>query len=307
MKEEFKYVVDNSEYVSIDKTKIDDFISELGEINYVHWSKELDLKLEEKEWINLAFIMEAMNFCFWQKPKWKIEYKNDIVGGSNALFYAIIKQVENNIDFLKIENLDKIDKEQFYKIMNGVEGTCPLIDKRYENFREVIEYIKNNNFYDELFSIKSDIELLKYITTHFKSFDDKSTYKNKTIHFNKRATLLANDLYYLSDTINKNVGNVNNLSGCADYGIPRTFRDYGLLIYNEKLSKMIDNEEEIPHDSDMEIEIRGNMLYIIDEIKDRLKEKNIIVNSVELDNLIWWMGKKTEHKSTAHHTVTIYY
>lgn len=148
---------------------------------------------------------------------------------------------------------------------------------------------------------------MDYITSNFKSFNDKSIYKDKTIHFNKRATLLTNDLYYLSETVRNNIGNVNNLSGCADYGIPRTFRDYGILIYNEKLSKMVDNEEEIPHDSDMEIEIRANMLYIIELIKEKLINKNIIVNSVELDNLIWWMGKKITRKSPSHHTITIFY
>ena len=307
MKDEFKYVVDNSKYVQIDNTKLEKFINDLGEINYVHWSKELDLNLNEKEWITLAFIIESMNFCFWKKPKWKIEYKNDLVSGSNALFFAIIKQVEKDKNFLKIENLDAIDEDNFFEVLKGVEGECPFIDKRYENFREVVNYIKNNDLFDELFSIKSDIELLSYITNNFSSFDDKSVYKGKTIHFNKRATLLTNDLYYLSETIRNNVGNVNNLSGCADYGIPRTFRDYGLLIYNDELVKLIDNEEEIPHDSDMEIEIRGNMLYLIELIKDKLRAKDIIVNSVELDSLIWLMGKKIERKSVAHHTMTIYY
>lgn len=102
MKEEFRYVVNNSKYVKIDNTKLEKFINDLGEINYVHWSKELDLKLNEKEWITLAFIIESMNFCFWEKPKWKIEYKGNLVSGSNALFYAIIKQVENNKNFLKL-------------------------------------------------------------------------------------------------------------------------------------------------------------------------------------------------------------
>ena len=307
MKDEFKNVVDNSKYVQIDNTKLEKFINDLGEINYVHWSKELNLDLNEKEWITLAFIIESMNFCFWKKPKWKIEYKNDLVSGSNALFFAIIKQVEKDKNFLKIENLDAIDKDKFSELLKGVEGECPLIDKRFENFKEVVNFIKNTDFFAEIFSIKSDIELLNYITNNFSSFDDKSVYKGKTIHFNKRATLLTNDLYYLSETIRNNVGNVNNLSGCADYGIPRTFRDYGLLIYNDKLVKLIDSEEEIPHDSDMEIEIRGNMLYLIELIKDKLKDKDIIVNSVELDNLIWWMGKKIDRKSVAHHTMTIYY
>ena len=57
----------------------------------------------------------------------------------------------------------------------------------------------------------------------------------------------------------------------------------------------------------MEIEIRANMLYVIELIKDKLKETGILINSVELDNLIWWMGKKQTKKSNAHHTITIYY
>ena len=307
MKDEFKYVVDNSKYVKIDKTKLEEFINDLGEINYAHWSKELELNLNEKEWIILAFIIESMNFCFWRKPKWKVEYKDSLVSGSNALFYVIIKQVEDNKNFLKLENLEKIDRDEFYEILKGVEGDCPLIDEKLKSFKEVINYIRNNNFYEELFKIKKDTELLDYITSNFKSFDDKSIYKSKTIHFNKRATLLVNDLYYLSETIRNNITNVNNLSGCADYGIPRTFRDYGLLIYNKELSELVDSEKEIPHDSDMEIEIRANMLYIIELIKEKLIKRNIIINSVELDNLIWWMGKKINRKSPVHHTITIFY
>lgn len=307
MKEEFKYVVDNSKYVSINQNEIEGFINSLGDINYSHWSNELNLDLSEKEWILLAFIIESMNFCFWEKPKWKIEYNNEIMSGSNALFYSVIREVEINKDFLNIGYLHSISKEQFIKIFNSIEGKIPLFEERYNNFKEVVNYIYDNEkFYDDLFSIKNDRELLKYITDNFSSFDDKSTYKNRTIHFNKRATLLTNDLFYLSKTINNNLGNVNNLSGCADYGIPRTFRDYNILIYNDELSKMVDNEEEISHDSEIEIEIRANMLYVIEIIKEILEQKGIIVNSVELDNLIWWMGKKNK-KSNTHHTVTIFY
>ena len=164
------------------------------------------------------------------------------------------------------------------------------------------------NFYEELYNINSDTLLLEYIINRFPSFNDKSVFKGRTIHFNKRATLLVNDLFYLSKTIHANLGNVNNLSGCADYGITRTFRDYGILEYSDELKNLIDNEKEILHDSEMEIEIRANMLYVIEIIKEKLKEKNIIINSVELDNLIWHMGKKNKgKKSIVHHTITIFY
>ena len=309
MKEEIKYVVDNSKYVSIDYNRVNDFVKDLGKPKYEHWYKEIDLKLNDKERILLAFIIESMNFCFWQKPKWKIEYHGDIVSGSNALFYSVIREVENNSKFLNVEYLYNLTKEDFEKIFEAVEGNVPLIDERYSNFKEAVNFVhNNNNFYNDLYNIKSDVELLNYITSNLTSFDDKSMYKGKIIHFNKRATLLANDLFYMSETIRKNLGNVNNLSGCADYGIPRTFRDYGILKYSKELKELIDNEKEIMHDSEMEIEIRANMLYVIELIKEELKNNNILINSVELDNLIWWIGKKNkDRKSVAQHTITIFY
>lgn len=309
MKNEFKYVVDNSKYVSICYDNIDQFINEMGENKYVHWSKELNLKLSDKEWILLGFLIESMNFCFWKKPKWSIEYNGNIVSGSNALFYSIIREVERNQDFLNIEYLKNLSQEKFNKIFESDIGVLPLKNERYNNFKEVVDFIYNNkNFYNELYNIKSDIELLNYITCNLSSFDDKSVYKGKLIHFNKRATLLVNDLFYMSKTINLNLGNVNELSGCADYGIPRTFRDCGILVYSKELQELVDNEKEILHNSEMEIEIRANMLYVIEIIKEKLKTRGILINSVELDNLIWWIGKNNKkRKSPSHHTVTIFY
>ena len=305
--EDIEYVVKNSHYIKLNLDKIDHFIEDLGTPNYIHWSKEFNLDLTEKEWILLAFIVESMNFCFWQKPKWIIEYQNEKISGSNALLYTIIKQVEKDKDFLNITNLNKLTFEDFKIIFKGISGECPFLKERYQNFKETINYISNHDFYNELYTIKNNQDLLKYITNNFNSFKDISTYKGKKIYFYKRATLLTNDIYHLSPTIKNNVHDVNNLRGCADYGIPRTFRDYGILIYNDELSNMVDNEIEIKHNSEMEIEIRANILYIIELIKEKLKKQNTIINSVELDSVIWNMGKKMIGRSNSHHTITIYY
>lgn len=308
MKEQFKYIVDNSKYVSINYNSIDTFIKEMGKINYTHWSKNTDLNLNEKEWIILSFLIESMNFCFWNKPKWKIETSDGIVSGSSALFYIFINEVKKNKDFLIIDNLEKINFKKFKTIFNKNDSFCQFLKERYINFKEVLKNIKEKDFFTELYSNESDIELVNYIVKKFKSFDDKSIYKGKVIHFNKRATLLANDLYNVSNILKAKIKNVDNLSGCADYGIPRIFRDFGLLVYNEKLSNIVDKEKQISHDSEMEVEIRGNMLYLIELIKEKLIDKDIIINSIELDNIIWWMYKKNvSFKSNVHHTITIYY
>lgn len=307
MNNELKYVIDNSQYVKINNKKLEEFLEKIELPKYTHWSKELNLDLNEREWITLAIIVEAMNFCFWQKPKWKIEYHENILSGSAALFYTIIKEVEKDKSFLKIDNLKKIDYLKFQEIFKGVENKCPLLEERYNNFQEVVKVIDNKNFFKGLFSIRNDIDLQRFIITKFPCFNDSSLYKNRIIHFYKRATLLTNDLYYVSNTIRENINNVDNLIGCADYGIPRTLRDYGILEYSEELSKMIENEQEIVHDSEMEIEIRANMLYVIELIREYLNKKNYNINSVELDSIIWNIGNKIDHLTKVHHTITIYY
>jgi len=240
MKEELKFVVDNSEYVSINYKKINEFINQIGTPSYEHWYKKLNMSLPEEKQILLAFLIESMNFCFWRKPKWKIEYNNQIYNGSNALFFSIIKEVEKNKDFLDINYLYNLKKEDLHKIFSPVEGEIPLLDERYKNLKEVISFVYNNkDFYKELYQIKSDIKLIEYITKNINCFNDMSKYKGKIIHFNKRATLLANDLFHMSETIKNNIKNVNNLCGCADYAIPRTFRDYGILEYSKELAEII--------------------------------------------------------------------
>ena len=304
-----KFVVDNSQYVSINKNKINDFTNSVNDLDYEHWSKNIDLELYEKEWILLCFIIESLNFCFWPKPKWEIIYKEQKINGSMAMLYSIIKAVQNKTITLDIEELKKIDKKQFASIFETKYGTLPMIEKRYENFVQTINFFDSNkNIYEELFAIHNDIDLLEYITSSLDSFDDKSNYKGITVSFNKRATLLVNDLYNVSPTIKDNIGNVNNLSGCADYGVPRVFRDFGILEYSKDLSDIIDSERELNHDSEMEIEIRANMLYCIELIKNEFAHKNKTINAVQLDNLIWWFYKKNiGGKSIPHHTITTYY
>lgn len=309
VREQLKYVVENSDYVKINYTQLDSFIKSLGKPNYQHWYNFTSLNLNEKEKIILAFIIESLNFCFWQKPKFKIEYKGNIIKGSEALFYSIIREVESNKDFLDIEFLNKLTKDDFEKIFYSPDSKIPLFDLRYDLFKDTVKtmYNKGQSFFDELFNKKSDVDLLKYIVSEFKYFDDSSIYKGKRIEFNKRATLLVNDLYYMSSTIHNNLKNVDNLTGCADYGIPRTLRTYGILEYNEELSNIIDNERELKHDSNMEIEIRANMLYVLELIREKLENEGIKINSVELDNIIWQMGTKKKNVNPYHHTITIFY
>lgn len=307
--ETLKFISENSRYVFINKARIRSFVNNIDSWEYHYWINKKEFGMSEEEFIIFAFLCESMNFCFWENRKWRVLYGNKEYVGSEALFYTILREVSSNKFFLNVEYLKKIKYSQFRNILMSNGELPALVFKRFKLFKETIKIIakKKEYFFQELFALESDEELLKYIVKNFKHFDDKSRFKGRTIHFNKRAILLANDLFRMSETIRTNLKTINNLTGGADYAIPKVLYEQGILTYDNKLSKIIQNKKIIKHNSQMEVEIRANTLYVLEIMKDILKSKNIHLTSIELDNIIWNMRKNTDSQFPPHHTKTIYY
>lgn len=306
MKDILEYVTANSGYVFVNKDKITSFVENISNWEYNYLFSDLKSILDEKQCIIFSFICESINFCFWGNND-DLNYKNYI--GSETMFNNLKQNIKNNPLILDIENLNNLSLEDFEKLIGNDVIKFPLYETRFKLLKDTINIINNKkgNFFNELFEVKSDIELLNYITNHFWHFDDKSIYKNKTIKFNKRATLLVNDLYQLSDTIKTNISTLDNLMGCADYALPRMLYENGILIYSNELLKIIESKKLIEHDSEFEIEIRANTLYALELIKEELRRNNINLNSIQIDNIIWNMRTKLEHIIPVHRTITIYY
>ena len=299
-----KYICENSEYVSINQERILEFINNNSNWNYNYWLEDLKKSLNEKECIIFAFLCESINFCFWGNENYNENYI-----GSETIFYKIKEKVLNKSLSLNIKSLIDITESEFNDIFGDSYKEIPLMHQRYILFKNTIYviYSKKEKFFNEIFSFNQDLDLLNYITSNFTDFEDKSIYKGKQINFNKRATLLVNDLFWLSDTVRRNLNNLNNLTGCADYALPRLLLENEILIYNEDLLKTIMDKNLIPHNSLMEIEIRANTLYVIESIKQILASRNININSIELDNIIWRMRTNYNHKIPVHRTLTICY
>lgn len=303
---QIKHVVDNSEHVKIDMDSLRKYAGSLKITKNEYWLRGIPLNISEKEYILLMFLAESMNFCFWKEPYIEKTFNGVHHKRSIALVYAIIDKALSDKEFLNIDILTNLSKQELLSILGG-DNNMPLIDERYNNLVETINLIhsKGETFYNDLFSKTTDEELLNYIVSEFPSFRDISSYKGKEVCFYKRATLLVHDLFEVSSTIKNNINNIDSLLACADYGIPRTLRYFNVLNYSKELNEMIDNKTIIAHDSAYEIEIRANMIYAIELIKEELADKGIIINSITLDDIIWLSGRniKAEH----HRTETIYY
>lgn len=306
-----QFVVNNSKYVKIKEENIENAINLITNNEKKSWlnSDLLDLnKYSQNQIIMYLILCESLNFCYWNSDiKWKIEYKGEWYSGSFGLFYGISKAIQNGYDLLNVDYLEKITIEQLDEIFKGTTS-IPLLKERYEIIKQLVQELKNIDDLSKTLDSNNDIELLNNIINNFSNFKDISIYKGKKVYFFKRAILLVGDLIENVKTIKEKVKNDNNMLGCADYKIPQVLRHLEILEYNEELTQIVDSKQQLKHDSEMEIEVRANMLYALELIKNKLHQKGIEINSTQIDNTLWLLSKNKEFKAKPYHlTKTIYY
>lgn len=317
LQDSIKYVVDNSDHVTIDEKAIDNFISGFNPNNINHWTKAcpfkyVQLKSFEDE-LDRCFLQDTQAFCFWGYPiKWTIKYKNQTLDGWWALLACFQKAIETGTPLLKGKYLANITLKQTSELFFG-DPAIPLLQQRKEMLNEIGNTLikkydgRFHNFYQN--ASRDAIELLNQIITIFPAFDDKSEYKGRTIYFYKKAQLLIHELSNKAKASEYGkVTGIDNLTGKADYKIPAILRNCSILVYSPKLADMVDNRKELDSSSSMEVEIRANMLWANHLICKKLKPIHPTITPMVLDGILWIASqKKTPNNKPYHLTKTTAY
>lgn len=293
-----KYVEENSKHVKINYPRLDEIIKSINITNNKHWLESNPqgiLDMPPVDIINFLLILHTIgDYCFWGEPKWEIETETGKLDGSFAMIYLLIKRLKENKSF-------EMSKKEFKDYLKG-NVDIPLIDKRYESLKEVNNYLKNNNFYEEIRPLTKDIDLLNYLVNTFSFLTDKSEYKGKTICFYKRAQLLTSDILYIRKLKENIEVDRSNIVGCADYKIPQVMHCYGILEFNNELEGLLENKTLIDKDSEMEVEIRANDIVVIDYIARKLNNK---LDRMDINDYIWTLGQdKSKISKNYHRTLT---
>lgn len=296
-----KYISENSKHVSINEEKLNQFVKGIDNIKMEHWLSSSPfglLELPVETIINFLLIYESIDFSFWGSPKWSIETTSGKLDGSIALLYALLNYVKKE----KTTDFSNISTEKFSNILKGTPE-IPLLEKRFKIIKEVSTIVNKKmqgNFYRYIKHITSDKELFEIIINSFPSFKDERTYNNKIIYFYKLAQLLTSDILHIREEKEQIKVDYTHLVGCADYKIPQVLRGLGILNYNDKLSKLIDNRIEIPVNSVYEVEIRANMITVIDMINKKLDYK---YSRMDINDYLF-MQKKNKNLTLKPHHLT---
>ena len=298
IKNSCKYVVENSEHVKIDYSKLDDFITNIDCNNLKNWLlynpyNLLDLDIETL--VNFLLVFESIDYSFWGQQKWTIETEDGLKDGSDALLYDMLKYAKK----LGNATFNDVSFNEFRNILKG-NIEIPFLEERYKTISEINEIVNkkmSGNFYKYIKNITSDTELFNLIINNFESFKDERIYDGKVIYFYKLAQLLTSDILHLREEIEKITVDYSNLIGCADYKIPQVLRALGITKYDKELSYMVDNKKEIEISSKYEVEIRASQIFVLGYIKNRLNS----FKSVDINDFLFNYSKKLKNIVKPYH------
>ena len=119
----------------------------------------------------------------------------------------------------------------------------------------------------------------------------------ETIYFYKLAQLLTSDILHIREYLENVKVDYSNLIGCADYKIPQTLRELGIIEYDYELPNIVDARQELEISSKYEVEIRASRIVVIDYIKSKLKN----VNSIDINDYLFTYSKKVKNIVRPYH------
>jgi len=310
-----KPVIQKSKYVTINEEKLREACLKFSPDKIDYWMNKSPYnpsKLTDLNKLNFIFVFNSINFCYWGNPKWTIKYMDKQYDGAWGIIASLGRAIDNNIPILDAKFLSTLSKNDLKEILKG-NITIPLFNERLKILREngkILAEKYNGQFSKVLEKSENDaLRLLEILTADFPSFDDTAQYNCQKVIFHKRAQLAISDIYRtFKGKKFGNLKNIDQLTAFADYKIPQSLRNLGILEYAPELAAKIDNKIQIPAGSEEEVEIRANAIWAIELMKKELKAKNFDVTSMDIDSYLWLLGQnKSPNDRPYHLTKTIFY
>ena len=282
------YVVEHARVVKINQDAVARAADALAEkrVEPPAWNYEWHYHDGTERTVNYLFLLDALNFCFWGRPRWKIEYPISVIAsrqaakqspesvgiasaqktrlamtqhldGYWALAASLKRAIEKNPEFAEAEFLARITPQELADVFAGV-GTIPLFTERWRNARELGTTLKNlwNSQAAHLVECaeRDAARLAQMVADNFASFNDIAVYDHREVRLFKRAQIVVTDVWGAFNR--KGWGefeNMDALTAFADYKLPQILRAWGILKYAPTLARKVDAQIELAAGSPEEI------------------------------------------------------
>eukprot|EP00850_Spirogloea_muscicola_P015034 SM000112S23976 [mRNA] locus=s112:93051:95138:+ [translate_table: standard] len=253
--------------------------------------------------VQYILVLDALNFCFW--PDEELQYEHLARGLTRAL--------ERDAHALDAHRLVEYDGPSLRRLLQWSKP-LPLEDERARLLQEVgleLQRAYNGEAVNLLLAANGSAPaLVDLVTRSFAGFQDHSVYKGQQIALYKRAQIFVGDIWgaFRGEGLGS-FSNMEDLTMFADYLVPAILREWGVLIYGDRLAAQIDNKLLVPAGSEEEVELRACTVDAVESLRKLLTlHNNQVVLSVQVDWWLWFCGLQSRTAMEDHHrTLTIYY
>lgn len=305
-RESAEHIIKNAKYLKVLPDGIEKLAKEViegvkaGKIDVRNFSQhELHPSPTDKNAIEWIFVVDTLNFCFWT-PRDYTKYKVNGYTGYFALCAAVNRALNEGIDITDAAFYAKIDIALLRYIFRSDDGATqvPLLEERLKCLHEVGMRLLdkwNGKFENVLREAQQSAEiLLRLIVQEFPCFKDEAEYCGERVSLYKRAQILIGDLYACFG--GKELGEFHDLhvvTMFADYRVPQVLVHFGCLEYSDDLLEELKKDVIMKNGDPREVEIRGASIYVVEKVKDFIKQQQLEdvppkkINSILIDHFLW--------------------
>jgi hypothetical protein len=259
-----------------------------------------------------VLVLDALNFCFWGEPRWRVSFGGKLLDGYWALAACLRRALDAGTPLLDPSFLADFDEAAARALFAG-EAEIPLLPERIANLREVGQGLTSagGSFAEIVADAHGSGEVLvTEVVRRFPSFDDVSIYNGQTVKLYKRAQILVSDLHGIFG--GRGLGaftDLDRLTAFADYKIPQVLREAGILVYSDALASTVDRQDLIPPGDPREVEIRAATIWGCELLRQALERQRSgpPMRAFEVDWLLWSDAQGRTISKPYHRTRTIYY
>ncbi|MEW5718096.1 MAG: queuosine salvage family protein [Chloroflexota bacterium] len=308
------FVVERARCVKIDHDAIERAADALAErrVEPPAWNYAYHFFDGTERTVNYLFLLDALNFCFWGKPKWGITYRGRKLDGYWALAAALKRAIEKHPHLADAETWARISPQELAAMLRG-NTTIPLFTERWRNARE-LGAILREHWGGSAATFVADAQrdaprLVQMLADNFASFNDIAVYDNREVRFFKRAQILVCDLWgAFGGKAWGAFDHIETLTAFADYKLPQILRAWEIVQYAPSLARKVDAQIELAAGSPEEIEIRAATLWAVEFLRDALARRGRKLWSVQVDWILWEASQaRFEGMKPYHRVRTIYY
>ncbi len=307
-----------SSHVRIDPGAVDALVRDLAgraegklRIAAPAWDTDLHWHGDSDRTANYILVLDALNFCFWGDPKWRISFRGQTLNGYWALAGSLTRAIEEGFDLTDPEVMVHATRTDLANVFRG-ENAIPLLDARVAHLNEAGRILLDR--YAGRFAVavqecrRSAVRMVRTLAGSFWSFNDVATYRGHTIKLYKRAQILVVDLMAaLPDAAWTRFVDLRELTAFADYKVPQVLREKGVLQYSADLADRIERFVEIPAGSEEEVELRAATVVAVHDVASGLRERGLAAREADLDGVLWHLGQDMRFAHPYHRTRTVFY